>query len=100
MFFAYYAKWIPCFSDCLKDLKIVSKFPLDHLALDKFKKLKQSVAQATLQAIDDNKPFVVECDISEVAVSAILNQCRRPVSFFRRKFLKVSFIIQWWRKRL
>ena len=57
--FAYYEKWIPYFSDCVKDLKNVLKFSLDNLALNNFAKLKQSVAQATLQAFDVNKPFMM-----------------------------------------
>ena len=60
------------FFGLFKGLENVSKFPLDHLVLDKFEKLKQSVAQATLQAFSDNKPFVVKYDASEVAVSVFL----------------------------
>ena len=34
--------------------------------------------------INESLPFVVECDASEVAVSAILNQDGRPVAFMSR----------------
>ena len=56
-------------------MKKVLKFPLDDLTLNNFEKLNQLVAQATLQAFEDNKPFVVEYDASEVSISGTLNQC-------------------------
>ena len=47
-----------------------------------FESLKQDVANASLQAIDEDcRPFVVECDASDVAISATLNQAGRPVVF-------------------
>ena len=40
--------------------------------------------RASLNLIDESLPFVVECDASEVAVSATLNQDDRPVVFMSR----------------
>ena len=37
-----------------------------------------------MQSIDESLPFTVECDASEVAVSATLNQNDRPVAFMSR----------------
>ena len=70
--FAYYAKWIPQFSDKAQPLYKAESFPLDSEALEAFESLKESLGKATLNRIDDAIPFVVECDASEVAVSAIL----------------------------
>jgi len=37
---------------------------------------------ATLGIIDNEKQFIVETDVSEVAISASLNQENKPVAFF------------------
>ena len=79
--FEYCAKWIPRFSDKISKLKAVISFPLDDACLADFEFLKKSIAEASLQAIDESQSFVVECDASDVAVSATLNQGGRPVAF-------------------
>ena len=86
--FAYYAKWVPNFSDRVSTLKNVKTFPMEKQAVSDFKQLKQAIAKATLKAIDDTIPFTVECDASEVAISATLNQGDRPVAFFSRTLHK------------
>ena len=82
--FAYYAKWIPQFSDKVTRLKNVKSFPLSKGQISDFVNLKKAIAAASLQAIDEAVPFTVECDASEVAVSATLNQRGRPVAFMSR----------------
>ena len=84
--FAYYAKWIPNFSDKIQPLVNATSFPLDESALSAFDLLKKELERATLQSIDESQPFVVECDASEVCVSATVNQCGRPVAFMLRTF--------------
>ena len=46
-----------------------------------FESLKKQLEAATLQAIDESQPFVVEWDVSQVALSATLIQAARPVAF-------------------
>nr|XP_039261686.1 uncharacterized protein LOC120337851 [Styela clava] len=41
-----------------------------------------------LSSIDEHVPFVVECDASEIAISATLNQGGRPVAFWSRVLQK------------
>ena len=82
--FAYYAKWVPRFSDKIWRLKSVNKFPLQQSELNDFNQLKDCIAAAALNAIDESQPFTVECDASDVAVSATLNQQGRPVAFMSR----------------
>ena len=82
--FAYYAKWIPRFSDRISELKSARSFPLKSSELLEFEGLKNSISKAALQTIDESLPFTVECDASDVAVSATLNQNGRPVAFMSR----------------
>ncbi|XP_064080604.1 uncharacterized protein LOC135197465 [Macrobrachium nipponense] len=82
--FAYYIKWIQNFSAKIQPLARVKKFPLNEEALQAFELLKQELEGATLHSVDVNLPFEVECDASEVAVSAVLNQSGRPVAFMSR----------------
>ena len=82
--FAYYAKRISAFSEKNQPLKSVSSFPLSEETLDDFKMLKLESERAALCSIDESTPFVVECDVSDVAVSATSNQGRRPVAFMTR----------------
>ena len=81
---AYYAKRVLSFSDKISRLKKVRNFPMTEVVIDDFENLKEAIATATLQAIDEKLPFTVECDASDIAVSATLNQNRRPVAFMSR----------------
>ena len=59
-------------------------FPLDKEALASFNSLKDELARVALSPIDEDIPFVVECDASDVAISASLNQNGRPVAFMSK----------------
>ena len=52
--------------------------------LQDFETIKEDTATATFLSIDEELPFVVECDASDVAVSATLKQFGRPVAFISR----------------
>ena len=82
--FAYYAKWIPDFSDNITGLTNVNIFPLCSSPLAAFNTLRKELERASLNPIDESLPFVVECDASEVALSATLNQDGRSVAFMSR----------------
>ncbi len=82
--FAYYAKWIPGFSDKIQPLINTKTFPLSESALTAFNSLKKQLMDASLRSVDESLPFVVECDASEVAISVVLNQGGRPVAFMSR----------------
>ena len=83
-FFAYYAQWIAHYSDKIKPLVINKVFPLSDDALKAFNMLKSELASVSLGVLNENLPFVVETDASDVAISATLNQNGRPVAFFSR----------------
>ena len=88
--FAYCVKWIPHFSDKIQPFVNAITFQLDESSLSALSPLSALSAicleleRATLQSIVESQPFVVECDASEVCVSATLNQCGRPVAFMSR----------------
>ena len=63
--FSYYSKWIFQFSKLIRPLLKVDKFPLDREEMESFQALKQTLADATLYTIDDDKIFTVETDASD-----------------------------------
>ena len=79
--FSYYTKWINHFSDKIHVLNNVTKFPLSETQKNAFEDLNLELANAAMQPIDENIPFVVETDASDFVISAVLNQDGRPVAF-------------------
>ena len=71
--FAYYSQWIPVFSDRMKTINSSKTFPLSTEAVTSFESLKKSIEESVVTAIDENLPFEVETDASEVALAATLN---------------------------
>ena len=89
--FSYYARWIPDFSSKIRPLvqsNVSSTFPLPLDASQSFSNLLQDLAAASVKCIQENVPFVVECDASEYAFAATLNQRGQPVAFHSRIFSK------------
>jgi len=82
--FAYYAKWIERFAHKVRPLATASEFPISSNALRAFESLKPELGKVAHNSVDETVPFVVECDASDVDVSAVLNQRGRPVSFMSR----------------
>ena len=82
--FAYYARWIPNYSDKIWPLIQSSSFPLNDDVVSAIDDLKQTLATATLHPISDDLPLTVETDASDFAIAATLNQNDRPVAFHSR----------------
>ena len=72
--FAYYAKWFPRFSCKVKSLVESRTFPVNENAVRCFYQLQSELADATLANVDENEPFTLETDASDVAVSEVLQQ--------------------------
>ena len=64
----------------------MSTLSLSKTELTDFENLKQEIVKASFKLVDETMPFVVECDSSDVAISATLNQSGRPVAFMSRSF--------------
>ena len=82
--FSYYSAWISHFSDKIMPLCTNKIFPLPSVVKEAFDILKEEIAKALVVSIDPTQTLVVETDASDVAVSATLNQCGKPVAFFSR----------------
>ena len=88
--FSYYARWIPNFSSKIKLLKsnVNSFFPLSSDTSRSFSTLRSDLAAACVSCIQEGVSFVLECDASESALAATLNQGGKPVAFHSRTFSK------------
>ena len=82
--FAYYARWIPNYSDKIRPLIQSSSLPLNDDVDSAIDDLKQTLATASLHSISDDLPLTVETDASDFAIAATLNQNDRPVAFHSR----------------
>ncbi|GFX03587.1 retrovirus-related Pol polyprotein from transposon opus [Trichonephila clavipes] len=82
--FAHYCLWIPGFSKKIRPLLGKKQFPLSRDAVLTFNSLKDDVTNAALATIEDDIPFRVETDSSDLAIGATLSQAGRPVPFFSR----------------
>ena len=73
---------------CLLITRSGVTFPLKDEALTSFSNLKSELINVSLEVIDENAPFLVETDASNVAISATLNQNVKPVTFCSRTLSK------------
>ena len=82
--FSYYSKWIKNFSDKIAPLVKSKSFPLSLECQNAFQNLKVDIENSVVCAIDENEPFELETDTSDVAILGVLNQNGRPVAFYSR----------------
>ena len=59
-------------------------FSLDTESFEAFSILKQLHVKAVLQSSDNTKPYVIEFNASDVAISDTLNQSGRLIAFMSR----------------
>ncbi|MFX1564349.1 MAG: reverse transcriptase domain-containing protein, partial [Promethearchaeota archaeon] len=86
--FAYYAKWIPKYSEKIQPLLSVKSFPLNNSAISAFDSIREEIIQSLKVPINHSMSFTVECDASEAAVGAVLLQGGMPVAFHSRTLSK------------
>jgi transposase InsO family protein len=87
--FAYYAKWIPHYSDAITPLlnarTTISKDQrLCDDTIAAIQRLKSSLSESTLSAPQFGIPYTIETDASENALGGSLSQCGKPVAFMSR----------------
>ena len=101
--FAYYARWIPQFSERIWPLNLGitgNDFPLSKQSAEAFEPLKETLLNCCLSYIRDDVPFQVDCDASEHSVAATLSQQGRPVAFFSKTLNKRERFILLLKKKL
>ena len=81
--FAYYAKWLPGFSQKIKPI-VTATLPLSPKVISCINELLTALTKATRGKIDPIKEFTLETDASNDALAATLSQDGRPVAFFTR----------------
>ena len=86
--FAYHARWIENFSTKIAPLTGIETFPLTSKAVSAFETSRSSLSSAFLHCVNNEEPFTVECDASDLAIGATLNQNGRPVPFMSRALTK------------
>ncbi|CAC5361814.1 unnamed protein product [Mytilus coruscus] len=67
-----------------EDKSNATSFPLDSIAVKAFDDLKSNLENASISAIDEAIPFVVETYASDSVLAGNLNQGGRAVAFFSR----------------
>ena len=77
----------------------MQSFPLGEAELRDIANITQDIERASLHAIDDTTPFVVECDASAVAVFATLNQGDRSVAYMSQPCREANPTIRQSRKK-
>ena len=82
--FAYYARWIPNFSQKARPSLLASRFPIGSEAERSFAELKSDLGKANLSTIQVGVPFELGTDTSDNAIVAVLSQGGRPVVFMFR----------------
>ncbi|KRX75491.1 Retrovirus-related Pol polyprotein from transposon 17.6 [Trichinella sp. T6] len=81
---AYYSQWIFTYSYKIRPLIDTKIFPVSSEAKAAFEQIKSHIKNSAARAVDENLPFELETDASDVAIAAVLNQLGRPVAFFSR----------------
>ena len=81
--FSYHAQCISKYCDKIKPLVSTKKFPFADEAIKTFEDLRKPLTEITLGVIDESKPFTIETDAFETAISASLNQENKPVYSFQ-----------------
>ena len=72
------------FSNKIVQFKNTNNFPQYEDNFKDFESLKNDIDNALFSAINENFPFIVECNVSNVVLSATLNQAGRLVAFMSR----------------
>ncbi|KRZ81059.1 Retrovirus-related Pol polyprotein from transposon 17.6, partial [Trichinella sp. T8] len=68
--FAYYSQWIFNYSHKIRPLIDTKTFPVSSEAKAAFEQIKTDIENSAVRAVDENLPFELETDASDVAIAA------------------------------
>ena len=68
--FSYYSPWVDNFSERISPLLNITTFPMARELEGKFKTIKKEICKSSVAAIEDESPFTIETDASNIAIAA------------------------------
>ena len=81
-FLSHYSQWIHRYSKKIRLLTKAPSFSIFKETTDAFKALKRDIECSVVSVLNEELPFEIETNASNLVIAATLNQNGRPVALF------------------